>query len=195
MWFVGLLTLICSHIGCCMQDCQTSPLCSSPATADLSKDKPESCVLLITLEQDQPFAWNATLPRSVLVLLAWKLHACNPHFVFMTRGWVSFLRFLHTRLERIKQILPFLKFNLCSLLYILLLLYSICCFVFFLLFVCLLPFPSLSLLLQVFLPPSGSSQGGDQAWSPAASVVPHRALWYWSCCSASAAGSCSQVLL
>lgn len=56
---------------------------------------------------------------------------------------------------------------------------------------CLRSLPSV--LLQVLFPASGSSQSRDQVRSPAASLLPHRAVWLWA--SASAASSSPQTLL
>lgn len=50
---------------------------------------------------------------------------------------------------------------------------------------CLLPL--FSPLLQVFLSASGSSKSRDQVWSPAASFLPHRALWCWAHSTSAAA--------
>ena len=62
--------------------------------------------------------------------------------------------------------------------------------------VCLSSFlvPYCPLYLQVFLSPAGSAQGWFQVRPPAASLLPHRALWCWAP-SASAASLAPQTLL
>lgn len=45
---MGFVAVMWYCTACCMQDWQESSLCPSPAAADLSKDIPASCVLLMS---------------------------------------------------------------------------------------------------------------------------------------------------
>lgn len=203
-----------------MQEWQENPLCPSPAAADLSKDIPASCILLMS-RLPQPSLAFMFLHFEMCVCVISQLHT----FVWLVKGccfgmWTAsyccfflcvFSPFdlnlfdsihLFLRIKRVKPChnfichspLPFVcevcilssfnlfistsfyVFPLCSI--VLSLSMCLCLFVFY--------FPS----LQIFVSASGSSQRGEQVWLPAASLLPHRALWCWAhSASASATGS------
>lgn len=152
--------------------------------------------------------------KSVSSLNTWSLvwHV-NCMVLFFTLWFTSFNDTAHTPLEKNKPLsilsLPFsspfflflehtctlFPFNLISTSFYVFPLYSIVVVLFPPPCICRLRllfvfFP----LLQVFLSTPGSSQSGDHVWSPAASILPHRALWCWAH-TASATGSSPQTLL
>lgn len=228
----GFVEVMCYCTACCMQEWQESPLCPSPAAADLSKDIPASCILLMSPLHQPAFALVlihfemcvSHVPVTVntlvwlvegSVVLARKLHVS----VFFTSFFWFHSVLIWTCLTVVHLFYAFLKKKkkLCH--------YFICHsplplfsrayilspfnLLFLLPFMCFPCIPSSSPcpcicrlrlfafyfpLLQVFLSTSGFSRSGDQVWSPAASLLPHRALRCWAH-SASATGSSTQTLL
>lgn len=87
----GFVEVMCYCTACCMQEWQESPLCPSPAAADLSKDIPASCILLMSPLHQPAFA---------LVLIHFEM--CVSHvpvtvntLVWLVKGSVVLARKLH----------------------------------------------------------------------------------------------------
>lgn len=177
----------------CMQEWQESPLCPSPAAADLSKDTPASCISL-TSPLHLPVCSSLLINfQCVLVasqLRGGSLRAHKLHVVFkiplrFRHGWLLPVLPDGWALSPLSAASDFL----CLIGYF----YFLLCVP--LVFHRLLPVRvSVVLLIQVFLPTSGLSESGDRVRSPAASLFAHRELRYWAG-STSTAGSATQTLI
>lgn len=182
---------MCYCAACCMQEWQESPLCPSPAAADLSKDIPATCILLTSPLHLPVCSYLLIHLKCVWVTSKLSVNACAHIncmcvcFFFMSL-WLWFISFSDS--------LALSPLSAASIfLFLMGYFYFLLCVS--LVFYRLLPVRvSVVLLIQVFLPTSGFSESGDHVRSPAASFLAHRALRCWAG-SASTAGSPTQTLV